>query len=55
VWQRVHGRKVGQHIQMISAQLLEEQAKQDDVDSNLIKKLHTELIEKQNEEDLYWR
>jgi predicted carbohydrate-binding protein with CBM5 and CBM33 domain len=55
VWQRVHGRKVGQHIQMLSAQLLEEQAKQDDVDSNLIKKLHTELIEKQNEEDLYWR
>ena len=55
MWQRVHGRKVGQHIQMLSAQLLKEHAKQDDVDSNLIKKLHTELIEKPNEEDLWWR
>ena len=54
-WQKVHGRKVGQHIQMLSAQLLEEQAKQDDVDSNLIRKLHTELKERQNEDDLYWR
>jgi hypothetical protein len=55
MWQKVHGRKVGQHIQMLSDKLLEEKAKQDDVDSNLIKKLHEELIEKQNEEDVYWR
>jgi Fic family protein len=55
VWQKVHGRNVGQHIQLLSAKLLEEKAKQDDVNPNLIKKLHEELIEKQNEEDVYWR
>jgi hypothetical protein len=44
VWQKVHGRNVGQHIQLLSAKLLEEKAKQDDVNPNLIKKLRRSII-----------
>ncbi|XP_059436227.1 uncharacterized protein LOC132169166 [Corylus avellana] len=54
-WQRVQGGNMRQQINELSEQLLKAQAEHGGTDTSLLMKLKNELLEKQREDDLFWK